>query len=1062
MIINDIQQQQYPNFYQTDQVLNEQIHLQNTNDSVGNPQNTILANIQDKTFHRIFENSKNLFNDIFNHPLLIDYFNVYLSLPIFGQRVLCHRRTLQLDFDPPLIRKHPIYEEGKEWLINCRFNNYIRTDIYIESLLGLLLIQVDEMKESPSISHRFIHSKEPAIKEEPLLFSTVTDVRQFYQFLRSTSGIKYWNFFIDSMRLLQSRPNRIDISYLNFINKYYSRHHEFCSIKVDFGNSPMPDSSTPDSTWFQMAINAMNQLRVYWLSRYLNRLHRSEKPPTTMESKSKPAEKMIKQSTENNIVTPINHTSQADVITEESRPGQHICVQPSKQHKSQDDVDESNDNNNKQLIDTDSKLKCERPSYSISDRSIEDYATDANIELFYRILVSDSLAGSPFLEYISQTASKTDTISLHTCIHCIVDAEILLSIPSGKLKEKILQQFIFRYFEVTAIEAFPNRIFDNIEQERNELIQELIRNNDTNEYFLFWKLVLKITKFLIPHYLNYIKFDRLRFLIKGKFLSNNSIIDDLHHLLPSINFDALVSSKQNVEQNNLNKNHTQETDILSRTRPTNCHEQHQHDLLKSYIKKYYHTTEKQINTDERCEFRPGERFPPLTDHELEQELRGFCTKLEQETIETILGKSFDIRITPQQTSITTFIGDPVSNSKIKQTLTSNENLKLNLIEAFTHEIINSGLEIFEIDRFISNIMDETLQRIQLNSIKSDSSSSSSSSSSSVYEDAFVTDSSSRTTLSQVITKDINTNAFVTSNSESELIRLEKPIERKILSTHGSYFINSPNTIKHTDSFISQSNSLPITSIDPIIYTNLRSINEFSFHQQCDSFAPSYRGVIKELTIDNIGIGHLHIDLTKTNIISNKDNILKLNNNKIKLYKNNHVEFLLANIKSYNIYMAEQELYLCLDNLKLRHDSSKINMQQFDEKENYFYESIKFAQKDESSEINNSVTDNNLLYLQNNDEKNLLEFIQNEIHNHQWPLHEYIGVQGQRAWRALKLAADISNFDDGFMLNYHNDLDWISTDNNYGSFNQRTSLIVRNLEQRIAKQKLSNHKNNYFQ
>ncbi|CAF4445404.1 unnamed protein product [Rotaria socialis] len=1011
MIINDIQHQQHSNFYQTDQVLNEQIHLQNTNDSVGNSQNTILANIQDKTFHRIFENSKNLFNDIFNHPLLMDYFNVYLSLPV----------------------------------------------------------------ESPSISHKFIHSKAPAIKEEPLLFSTVTDVRQFYQFLQSTSGIKYWNFFIDSMRLLQSRPDRIDISYLNFINKYYSRHHEFCSIKVDFGNSPMPDSSTPDSIWFQMAINAMNQLRVYWLSRYLNQLRRSEKPPTTMESKSKPAEKMIKQPSENNIVTPINRTSEADVITEESRlvkvslenisyvdckPGQYICVQPSKQHNFQDDFDESNDDNNKQLIDTDSKLKCELPSYSTSDRSIEDYATDANIELFYRILVSDSLAGSPFLEYISQAASKTDTTSLHTCIHCIVDAEILLSIPSGKLKEKILKQFIFRYFEVTAIEAFPNRIFDNIEQERNDLIQELIRNNDTNEYFLFWKLVLKITKFLIPHYLNYIKFDRLRFLIQGKFSRNNSIVDDLHHLLPSINFDVLFSDQQNVEQNNLNRKHTKETDILSRTPPTNCHEQHQHDLLKSYIKKYYHTTEKQINTDERCEFRPGERFPPLADHEFEQELRRFCTKLEQKTIETILGKSFDARITPQQTNITTFIGDPVSNSKIKRTLTSNETFKLNLIEIFTQEIINSGLEIFEIDRFISNIMDETLQHIQSNSIKSDSSSSSSSSS--VYEETFVTDSSSRTTLSQVITKDINTNAFVSSNSESELVKLEKPIERKILSTHGSYFINSPNIIKHTDSFISQSNLLPITSIDPIIYTDLKSINEFSFHQECDSFSPSYRGVIKELTIDNIGIGHLHIDLTKTNIISNKDNILKLNNNKIKLYKNNHVEFLLANIKSYNIYMTEQELYLCLDNFKLRHDSSKINMQKFDEKKNYFYESIRFAQKDESSEINNSVPDSNLFYLQSNNEKHLLEFIHNEIHNHQWPLHEYIGDQGQQAWRALKLAADISNFDDGFMLNYHNDLDWISTDNSYGSFNQRTSLIVRNFERRIAKQKLSNHKNNYFQ
>jgi len=38
-----------------------------------------------------------------------------------------------------------IYEEAKQWLIHCRLNNYVHTDIYIESLLGLLLINSDNM-----------------------------------------------------------------------------------------------------------------------------------------------------------------------------------------------------------------------------------------------------------------------------------------------------------------------------------------------------------------------------------------------------------------------------------------------------------------------------------------------------------------------------------------------------------------------------------------------------------------------------------------------------------------------------------------------------------------------------------------------------------------------------------------------------------------------------------------------------------------------------------------------------------------------------------------------------
>jgi hypothetical protein len=80
---------------------------------------------EDKTCRLLYGDSTNLIDDIFNHPLSIDYFNVYLSLPvssprlsdfvdklsiqIFGQRVLYQRITDQWDFDPPLLSKDQVY-----------------------------------------------------------------------------------------------------------------------------------------------------------------------------------------------------------------------------------------------------------------------------------------------------------------------------------------------------------------------------------------------------------------------------------------------------------------------------------------------------------------------------------------------------------------------------------------------------------------------------------------------------------------------------------------------------------------------------------------------------------------------------------------------------------------------------------------------------------------------------------------------------------------------------------------------------------------------------------------
>ncbi len=262
-----------------------------------------------------------------------------------------------------------------------------------------------------------------------------------------------------------TQSNRIDISYLNFIDKYYSRKDELHSITADLDNPSMPNSRTSDTIWFQMTINAMHQLRIYWLPRYLSQVssspsrmkikHRKIDPnPNRIESTVKSwssSENMIETSfndlpkteSTNNEVNLVKHTL-GNISYIDYNPQQYILIQPSEQDDFQQDTEEFNESDNTHRTEKDCKIEFQDTSPSFSDRSIEDFASDANLELFYRILVSDSLAGSPFIEYISQTIPKTDTISYQTCLRFITDAEILLSISSGKFKERILRQFLSR------------------------------------------------------------------------------------------------------------------------------------------------------------------------------------------------------------------------------------------------------------------------------------------------------------------------------------------------------------------------------------------------------------------------------------------------------------------------------------------------------------------------------------------------------------------------------------------------------------------------------------------
>ncbi|CAF1119049.1 unnamed protein product [Adineta ricciae] len=866
------------------------------------------------------------------------------SHTIFGQRLLYHHhQAYQFEFDPPVSCKHrndsELFQETKQWLIDYRLNNYIYTDLYIESLLGEYKAHVS----SESI-HAFIDSKEITIEEQSYIFSTVTDIRRFHQFLQSTTGVKYWNFFIDSMRILQSRYssrfNRIDNSHLNFIHKYYSQQNEFRSIMIDGKKSSMPDSTTSDTVWFQMAMNAVHQLRTYWLPRYISEV------PSMMRWKIKSALAPMTATVDNvdKDTPPSNLQSHTEEIFDrvnfvkvtldnisyiDHSPQQSLLIDSSKQHDFEEDNEVLNTFNNHHQTKPDDRIEPEqRPSV----QSIEDYATEHNFELFYRIFVSDSLAGGPFLHHLSLTSSKDEATSLQTCLHFITDAEVVLSAPSGNFKTRILKQFISRYLTISTIDQLPIQLFDNFHEQRTEFIDNLLTEN-TDKGSLFWKTRFKITKILVPHFLKYIKFDRLRFLLQN----NTANTNNLPHCIPSINFEKLRVGQQTPSK----QRDSDEVPFISQIDGKNCGIQ-LNDLLKPLNERQYHTAEKLINTDEICEFPPRKRLRPMITNELKPESRQLCTASHWTTV---------------------LVNESKSPDPIEQTS----------IETLIHP------DMMQIDRYVSNLMNESLHLYEINR---------------TFE----------VEKRPSLMNSINMHVFLKH-------------DRKFLSSNGFYFINPPN------------NSID-PSISAYLYSNRsRFLSQFTLHHQSHTSPTSFSGFVKDFTIDDSGIGHLSCNLKQTDR-------LKLST-KIKLYTDDHREFLLANVQSYTIDSHAQQLHLFLDQFTLPNITKPSALKQTHDA---FHESLYLAPQDKCNDVKISIASNQTSPFSIDDQNQLLTFIQSELIHQTWPAQEYLGIKQQRTWRAFQLAAEVSSFDSRLALNYHHDVDWISTDYDLGSFDERTHTI----------------------
>ena len=342
--------------------------------------------------------------------------------------------------------------------------------------------------------------------------------------------------------------------------------------------------------------------------------------------------------------------------------------------------------------------------------------------------------------------------------------------------------------------------------------------------------------------------------------------------------------------------------------------------------------------------------------------------------------------------------------------------------------MDEGRRLFEVDRFVSNLMDDSTQPVQAD--VSSESSKSDRSLSSLFEELPVTESTLSTGRADRTTLGTNQNAFVQFHTEQSVSSIHPPVvshalslPTKIFSPLGWYLIN-PST--HGSSEADQ-------TMDPSIYAYLREHQTESIDSTSLAHFPT---VVKEFTVDHTGIGHLSVRLiTATNALE----IPKQHEN-ITLYTTDRHEFLSAKIASVSQEPKGFDLQLTLTEFRLPPVTTRPHTSSADRKikslkatSRRTSSELRYTPKDQGTEVENTFIERPTSYLENEDRQQLVDFIQHGMNQSQWPLREYVGRKGHRAWRALKLAVDISGLSPDLMLQYHRDDDWLASDNQLGSF-----------------------------
>ncbi|XP_071958762.1 uncharacterized protein [Antedon mediterranea] len=157
----------------------------------------------------------------------VDYFNIFLSLPIFAQRLLYRFSEHVFELDPPLKRTEHRLDRVKlmRWLRTHRAPLFFKTDLYLHYTLCKHLLKTHLHQPTHAITTE--NGLEDKTIDRNLLskcLSKASGMRRFRTFLVGTAGERGYEFWIDAERFRKATKDDKELSrelFSKISAKYY-------------------------------------------------------------------------------------------------------------------------------------------------------------------------------------------------------------------------------------------------------------------------------------------------------------------------------------------------------------------------------------------------------------------------------------------------------------------------------------------------------------------------------------------------------------------------------------------------------------------------------------------------------------------------------------------------------------------------------------------------------------------------------------------------------------------------------------------------------------------------
>ncbi|XP_025115376.1 uncharacterized protein LOC112576827 isoform X4 [Pomacea canaliculata] len=135
--------------------------------------------------------------------LFVDYFNVFLNLPVFGQRMLLKLHDGHFIFDPPVFTEVN-HDRIVAWIAARRFHLFTKTHLFLEYQLCHKLQNLDfELRFYDSARSRRTHHVLQVFANN--LLGSVAGMYLFREHLRNSSGSKVFGCWLHVQRFRQTR-----------------------------------------------------------------------------------------------------------------------------------------------------------------------------------------------------------------------------------------------------------------------------------------------------------------------------------------------------------------------------------------------------------------------------------------------------------------------------------------------------------------------------------------------------------------------------------------------------------------------------------------------------------------------------------------------------------------------------------------------------------------------------------------------------------------------------------------------------------------------------------------